>query len=88
MVNLSPAHIRKEGSSFDLSILTLGILISMGIVSSEKAKDYVILGELGLGGQVNRVTGIINAVITAKENNIKGIVVPYENYIEASMIKV
>lgn len=86
VVNLSPAHIRKEGSSFDLSI-ALGILISMGIVSSEKAKDYVILGELGLGGQVNRVTGIINAVITAKENNIKGIVVPYENYIEASMIK-
>ena len=77
VVNLSPAHIRKEGSSFDLSI-ALGILISMGIVSSEKAKDYVILGELGLGGQVNRVTGIINAVITAKENNIKGIVVPYE----------
>ena len=78
VVNLSPAHIRKEGSSFDLPI-ALGILMAFGMVSMEKAKDYVVLGELGLGGDINRVTGIINAVITSKENGIKGIVVPYDN---------
>lgn len=86
VVNLSPAHIRKEGSSFDLPI-ALGILIAFGMVSEEKAKDYVVLGELSLGGEVNRVTGIINAVITSKENGIKGVIVPYENYLEAKMIQ-
>ena len=86
VVNLSPAHIRKEGSSFDLPI-ALGILMAFGMVSMEKAKDYVVLGELGLGGDINRVTGIINAVITSKENGIKGIVVPYDNYLEAKMIQ-
>lgn len=86
IVNLAPAHIRKEGSSFDLPI-ALGILMAFGLVDSDKAKEYILLGELSLNGDINLVTGIINAVITAKENNIKGIIVPYENYLEATMIK-
>lgn len=86
VVNLSPAHIKKEGSSFDLAI-ALGILIAYGNVDKDKIDDYIILGELSLSGEINRVTGIINAVITAKENGIKGVVVPYENYLEAKMIE-
>lgn len=86
VVNLSPAHIKKEGSSFDLPI-ALGILMAYGHLKSDKIKDYVVLGELSLGGEINRVTGIINAVITTKENGIKGIIVPYENYLEAKMIE-
>lgn len=86
VVNLSPAHIRKEGSSFDLAI-ALGILTAYGHINDENIKNYIVLGELSLSGDINRVTGIINAVITAKENNIKGIIVPYENYLEAKMIE-
>jgi len=86
VVNLSPAHIKKEGSSYDLPI-AVGILACNGLVQREKLEEYVILGELSLSGEINPVRGIINGVITARENNIKGVIIPYDNHVEASMIK-
>jgi magnesium chelatase family protein len=86
VVNLSPADIRKEGSGFDIAI-AVGILACSGVVIKDRLRDYIIIGELSLGGEVKPVKGIINAVITAKENGLKGIVLPFENYREASMIE-
>ena len=40
VVNLSPAHIRKEGSSFDLAI-ALGILTAYGHINDENIKNYI-----------------------------------------------
>lgn len=85
VVNLSPADVRKEGSGFDLPI-AIGILACNGRVIKERLADYIIIGELSLSGEINPVKGIINAVITAKENDIKGIIIPYENYLEGTMI--
>lgn len=86
VVNLSPADIKKEGASFDLPI-AIGILNSMGMIEDKKIDSYLIIGELSLTGEVNKVKGVINSVIAAKENNIKGVIIPYENYKEADMIK-
>lgn len=85
VVNLSPADIRKEGSSFDLPI-AVGILACGGQIKQDLLEKYMIVGELSLGGEVKRVKGIINSVITAKENGVEGIIVPYANYSEASII--
>ncbi len=86
VVNLSPADIRKEGSGFDLPI-AIGILACYGSIVRDKLNDYILIGELSLSGEINPVKGIINAVITAKENDIKGIIVPYDNYLEGKMIE-
>lgn len=86
VVNLSPADLRKEGTGFDLPV-ALALLSANGYITESKIGDMMIVGELSLDGQVKGVDGIINSVITAMENGIKGIIVPYENREEASIIK-
>ncbi|MGB6127141.1 MAG: YifB family Mg chelatase-like AAA ATPase [Psychrilyobacter sp.] len=86
VINLSPAGIRKEGASFDLSI-AIGILASLGEVENQKLEKYIVLGELSLNGNIRKIDGAINSVICAKENSVSGIILPRENYLEASVIK-
>lgn len=86
VINLSPAGIRKEGASFDLSI-AIGILASLGEVENKKLEKYIVLGELSLNGNIRKIDGAINSVICAKENSVSGIILPRENYLEASVIK-
>lgn len=86
IVNLSPADIKKRGSQFDLSIC-VGILANMGYISNlGKLSDYLILGELALSGDIKSCKGIINAAVLAKEHNLKGIIVPFDNAREAQLI--
>ena len=42
-VNLAPAHIRKEGPSFDLPI-ALGILAASEQIGSDVLRDFIIVG--------------------------------------------
>lgn len=86
-VNLSPASIRKEGSHFDLAIST-GLGIGMGYVTdvNQILENYIIMGELALNGDVKGVKGVIGGAILAKELNIRGIVVPFDNIEEAGAI--
>lgn len=85
-INLAPADVRKEGSSFDLPI-ALGILASMGIIKEEAMRDYLIAGELSLDGRIKGVRGILPITILASKDGIKNIVVPYENGNEASIVR-
>lgn len=88
IVNLSPAGIKKEGVHFDLPI-AIGIMETMGFIKEKNNifKDYLFIGELSLSGDIKPIKGAINMVIFAKENNFKGIVVPKDNFEEASLIK-
>ncbi len=85
-VNLAPADIRKEGSSFDLPI-SIGILLASGIMKSDKAEKYMIMGELSLDGGVKRVRGILPAAICANKMNLEGIIVPSDNALEAAVVE-
>lgn len=88
IVNLSPAGIKKEGAHFDLPI-AVGIMTTMGFIKDRFniLDNYLFIGELSLNGDVKPVKGAINTVIFAKENAYKGVVLPVENYQEASLIK-
>lgn len=86
VVNLSPADLRKEGTGFDLPI-ALSLLCANGYILEENLREYMVIGELSLDGEVKKVDGIINSVITAMENGIKGIIVPYDNKDEAAVIR-
>lgn len=85
-VNLSPADIRKEGAAFDLAI-AVAILVNLGYIPQENLKDVLIIGELSLNGDVNRVNGVLPIVCEAAGQGCRFCIVPYENVVEASVIK-
>ena len=51
VVNLSPAAVRKRGSSFDLPI-AVAMLAAYGEIPAAAFQDALLLGELGLNGEV------------------------------------
>lgn len=83
-VNLAPADIKKEGSSYDLPI-AVALLGATGQLDIDNTKDFIILGELSLDGTVRPVKGALPISIMA-ENKYKGIVLPRENADEAAVI--
>lgn len=88
LINLAPANIRKEGSSFDLA-MAVGILIAMEKIPQinvDKLSNTIFIGELSLDGKVNRVNGVLPMCIEAKELGIKTVVLPESNSNEASFI--
>jgi len=84
-VNLAPANIKKEGTGFDLPI-ALGILSATGIIPKEITSNYLILGELSLDGRIKPVNGTLPMAIAAKNAGYAGIIVPYDNRQEASIV--
>ena len=85
-VNLAPADIKKEGSSYDLPI-AIGLLTASGQIQSEIVSQFVILGELSLEGILRPIHGALVIAIEAKEKGIRGILLPEENAKEAAIVK-
>ncbi len=84
-VNLAPANMRKEGSSFDLAI-AVSILVASEQISNSSANKFVYIGELGLDGSVKPVRGILPLLISARERGYTNFIIPIENKNEASYI--
>jgi len=88
LINLAPANIRKEGSSFDLA-MAVGILIAIGQIPKidmDKLASTIFIGELSLDGKINRINGVLPMCIEAKELGIKKVILPKANSNEASII--
>ncbi|MBI4432902.1 MAG: YifB family Mg chelatase-like AAA ATPase [Candidatus Omnitrophica bacterium] len=82
-VNLAPADIKKEGSSFDLAI-AVGILAASEIIPAEVLRGRIFCGELSLDGKLRGVTGILpRALCLAAEKSKKAFIIPYDNAREA-----
>ncbi len=86
VINLAPADIRKEGSSYDLPIAICLITTSCGEVYSKDIADYVILGELALDGALRPIKGVLPVAIEARNQGKKGFILPKENAAEASIV--
>ncbi len=84
-VNLSPAHIRKEGTGYDVPI-AVGILQSLGYFDESACENVLFIGELGLDGEIKPVNGILPIVRIAAENQVKYCIVPGDNALEGSVI--
>lgn len=84
-VNLSPASVRKQGSSFDLAI-AVSILGAAGTLKANSISNWVHLGELGLDGSVRRVNGILPSLMVAKSHGILNAIVPMSNLSEALLV--
>lgn len=84
-VNMAPADLRKEGSSYDLP-LAIGILAAIGKVKPDLLSDYMIVGELGLDGMIQPVKGALPISIRARKEKFKGLIVPKQNEREAAVV--
>ena len=84
--NLAPADVRKEGSAFDLSI-ALGVMAATGQIQTDNFEKLLILGELALDGSIRSVHGCLPMAAIAKENQLKGVILPKANAKEAAVIE-
>lgn len=85
-INMAPADIRKEGSSYDLP-LAIAILAASEQVSVDSLDKYVIMGELSLDGSINPIKGALPIAIKASEEGFKGVIVPKANANEAAVVE-
>lgn len=84
-VNMAPADIRKEGSSYDMSI-AIGILSASGQILSEEVSKYYMMGELSLDGTLNPIKGALPIAIQARKEGYKGFILPKANAREAAIV--
>lgn len=84
-VNMAPADIRKEGSAYDLPI-AIGILAAGDVVVSDKLPRYLIMGELGLDGNLMPIKGALPIAIKARELGYEGFILPSQNAREAAVV--
>ncbi len=85
-INLAPADIRKEGSSFDLPI-ALSVLASEDVIDSRAMADLVFCGELSLDGKLKPIKGALPVAMALKNMGRKKFILPKENSKEAAVVK-
>jgi magnesium chelatase family protein len=84
-VNLAPADIKKEGSSFDLPI-AVGILGANGEFGEKELDGTLLIGELSLDGRVRPIKGALPIAVAAKARGIQRVILPEENAYEAAVV--
>jgi len=84
-VNLAPADIKKEGSSFDLAI-AVGLLTATEEISGYDLAETVFLGELSLDGTLRPVKGALPITVEARKKGIRRIILPEGSSKEASIV--
>lgn len=85
-INLAPANTKKEGTHLDLP-MAVGLLSASNQISNKDLSEYVFIGELSLNGKLNKVIGVLPIVISLREKGYRKIILPIDNYNEASIIE-
>ena len=85
IINMSPADLRKEGSSYDLT-LAVGILAASNQIKADDLEDYLIMGELSLDGSLQPIKGALPIAIKARSEGFKGFILPSQNAKEAAIV--
>ncbi|MDO9511169.1 MAG: YifB family Mg chelatase-like AAA ATPase [Bacteroidales bacterium] len=85
VINMAPADIRKEGSSYDLT-LACGILGASGQIKIDKLEHFIVMGELSLDGSIKPVKGALVMAIEARRQGFKGFILPKDNAREAAIV--
>ena len=85
-VNLSPADLRKEGSSLDLP-LAFGLLTATGEIDVPDLEHLVFVGELSLDGLLKPIRGVLSIAMSLSEKSKDILVIPRANEQEASLVE-
>lgn len=84
IVNLAPADIKKEGSSYDLPI-AISYLSASDQLRCDTATTLFV-GELALDGSVRPIRGALAIVAHAKQKGFSTVVLPANNAREAALV--
>jgi magnesium chelatase family protein len=84
-VNLAPADLKKEGSSFDLPI-AIGIIASEGLLEQDVISGYLFTGELSLDGRIKPIRGALSVALLVRNAGLKGVILPAQNAPEAGVV--
>lgn len=87
IVNLSPAYVKKRGTSYDLPIAVAVLASLQAIPTARLGEEILFVGELGLNGQIQPVDGILSIVHEAKRRGIKCCMLPQKNEKEGRLIQ-
>jgi magnesium chelatase family protein len=85
-VNLAPADIHKSGSGLDLPI-ALGVLVASGQLPEDGLRELMVVGEIGLEGDLRPVRGALPMALAARAAGCRGLLVPADNVPEAAVVK-
>ncbi|MEK7665401.1 MAG: YifB family Mg chelatase-like AAA ATPase [Patescibacteria group bacterium] len=85
-VNMAPAHIKKQGTSYDVPV-ALSILMAIKELAHAKTDESLFVGELALDGTVRPVHAVLLYAIGAKTAGLKEIFVPTDNVNEAMLVE-
>ncbi len=86
LINLAPADLPKDGTWLDLPLAVI-MLQAAGILPDlpeNQEGDYVLLGEIGIHGEIRRVPGVLSLAYNAKPGQI--LIVPAGNEKECALI--
>lgn len=81
IVNLAPADLPKHGGRYDFPI-ALGLLLASGQLPANCLSGLLVLGELGLDGELRSVTGVLPTAF-AFANSPRALYIPLANAAEA-----
>ncbi len=84
IINLAPADVPKEGTSFDLGVATAILAATKQV--RDPLKETAILGELGLDGDVRPIRGIIGKILVGKRHGITRFIIPTANLAQAVLV--
>ena len=85
-VNLAPAHVHKGGTAFDLPI-AVGVLAALEYLPKEQVEGILMVGEIGLNGEIRPVRGILPIVQQAAKRGIAHCIIPKANEREGAVIQ-
>lgn len=85
-VNLSPGSMPKRGTAYDLCI-AIAILKAQGIIDVDSHATTLLLGELGLEGQLLPITGVLPLLLEARKHGVEKVILPLANASEAQLIE-
>lgn len=84
-VNLAPADVPKRGAAFDLAI-AVGILAASGQIPDDRLPRVLLLGELGLEGDLRPIRGALPIALAAKALGCDELILPAANVAEAAVV--
>lgn len=86
VINLSPSEQKKNGPLFDLA-MAIGILKEYGEIKSDISPDTLFLGALSLDGTIEKVEGMLPALISAEKLGFKKVYLPPDPLIPVDMLE-
>lgn len=87
VVSMTPADLKKDGSQFDLALAVSLARLLAARECGPGRDQYLFAAEVGLGGELRPVKGIVAITVLAMAQGYRGVVMARENLREASRIQ-